>query len=213
MEEDYIKFHEEERKRLAADIHDITVQNLVYLLHKLEVVSKYIDLDPIEAKLVVNVVKNSLKDTIKETRNLIFDLRPMIFDDLGFTSALIDFFNDFEFRYDIKFNYDIDHQIDVLPESFLIQIYRIIQEFCTNTVKHAGACNIYVNICYNENDNKLSLTLKDDGKGCELHNVKLNKHFGLHLIKERISALGGTYKFESSPNNGFVLYADIPLLR
>ena len=201
MEEDYIKFHEEERKRLAADIHDITVQNLVYLLHKLEVVSKYIE---------VNVVKNSLKDTIKETRNLIFDLRPMIFDDLGFRSALIDFFNDFEFRYDIKFHYDIDESIDDLSEAFLIQLYRIIQEFCTNTVKHAGAINIYVNISYNKKDNKISIILRDDGKGCELQNIKLSKHFGLHMIKERISALDGTFGFESSPNNGFTLYADIP---
>ena len=208
MEEEYIKFHEEERKRLAADIHDITVQNLVYLLHKIEVVSNYIDKDPIEAKLELNIVKKTLKDTIKDTRNLISDLRPMSFDDLGFTSTLTDFFNDFEFRYQVKLHYEIDEPIDHLSESILIHLFRIIQEFCINTVKHSQAQNIYVTLHCKETG--ISLSLKDDGKGCNLNEVKQNKHFGLHLIKERIVVLGGTYQFESSPENGFTLKVTIP---
>lgn len=207
MDKDYIKFHEEERERIARDLHDSTVQNLTHLVHKLEIVSKYIDSDPIQAKLELNVIRSLLKDTIKDTRNLIFDLRPMSFDDFGFRVSLQDFFDCFTDRYQIEFEYDIDEQVNQLSETILINLYRIIQEFSINTVKHAEAEIIKIDL--HIVDNHVVMKLSDDGKGCDLSQINQNRHFGLNIMKERVQSLDGSCSFDSSIGKGFVFECSI----
>lgn len=81
------KVQEEERQRIARDLHDTSLQNLTHLIHKIELSSLYIDKDPIQAKLELSIVEKSLRKTIEEIRNIIYDLRPMSFDDLGLKNA------------------------------------------------------------------------------------------------------------------------------
>ena len=83
------KVQEEERQRIARDLHDTSLQNLTHLIHKIELSSLYIDKDPIQAKLELSIVEKSLRKTIEEIRNIIYDLRPMSFDDLGLKNALL----------------------------------------------------------------------------------------------------------------------------
>lgn len=205
MDDELIKFQEQESERIARDLHDSTVQNLTHLVHKLEIVSKYIDIDPVQAKLELSISRSLLKDTIKDTRNLIFNLRPMTFDDLGFCISLQDFLSSFESRYGICFESNVDENVNELSETILINIYRVIQEFCTNTVKHAQADKISLSIELDHNT--LQLKLSDNGVGCDLDSIDRQRHFGLYIMKERIKVLGGKVKYISSPEQGFTLEA------
>lgn len=85
-----LDIQEKERHRIARDLHDTTLQNLSHLVHNIELSSLYIDKDPIRARLELEVVNKKLKSVIQEMRNIIFDLRPMTFDDFGIKESLKD---------------------------------------------------------------------------------------------------------------------------
>ena len=82
-----LNIQEEDRQRIARDLHDSSLQNLTHLLHKIELCSLYIDEDSVKAKLELSVVNKVLRETIDEMRNIVYDLRPMTFDDLGLKAA------------------------------------------------------------------------------------------------------------------------------
>ena len=84
---------EKERQRIARDLHDTSLQSLAYLVYKVELVSLYMDKDPVKAKLELAGFKNDIKRVIDEIRNYIFDMRPMSFDDLGIRETLEKLFN------------------------------------------------------------------------------------------------------------------------
>lgn len=209
LKQNSLKMQEQERERLARDLHDSTVQNLTHMIHKLEIVSKYIDIDPVQAKLELNTTSLLLKNTIREMRNLIFDLRPMTFDDLGFIATLQNFIDDFQSRYHIDIVNEVDEEVCNLSETFLMNVFRIIQEFCTNSAKHSKTTKITIRIQFDLNH--IHVVLFDDGVGCDLDQLNLNKHYGLNIMSDRITILSGMKNFISSPGNGFMLDAFIPI--
>lgn len=206
-----LNMQEKERERFARDLHDNTVQNMIHIIHKLEIAMKYIDKDPIQAKLEISSINHIMKNTIKDMRNVIFDLRPMPFDDLGFKIALENFIEDFKGRYPFDVLLDIDDDIDYLPESTLINIFRIIQEFFINSAKHSKGTKITVKIHFDKN--KVHFVLSDDGVGCDLEHLNLDKHYGLDIINNRVAILSGTKNYISTPNNGFILDVFIPIIK
>lgn len=103
------KVQEEERQRIARDLHDTSLQNLTHLIHKIELSSLYIDKDPIQAKLELSIVEKSLRKTIEEIRNIIYDLRPMTFDDLGLKNALLQLLSCINEDQKYQITYEIDN--------------------------------------------------------------------------------------------------------
>lgn len=209
MEENYIKFQEQEKDQIARNLHDVTVQNMTHMVHKLELISKYIDKDSIQAKLECNLLRNFLKDTIKDTRNMIFDLRPMSFDDLGFCTALKNFIDEFMSRYQLKIEMELDKNIDYLSDVVLINIFRVIQEFCMNSVKHSRCSMICIKISFDQKH--LHIALSDDGVGCVMKDTSIMNHYGLKIMKERIQYINGRLSYISYPGQGFMLDALIPI--
>ena len=192
-ERDYTVLHvqEEDRQRIARDLHDTSLQNLTHLVHKIELSSMYIDQDPIRAKLELSVVSKNMKSVIEEIRNTIYNLRPMTFDDLGMKASLerlISVINENRL-------YEMDVEIDDVScenNFVLVSIYRAIQECMTNIIKHAEATKIFFH-CKLE-DGKYHIIIKDNGKGFTKEEVdnKEGRHFGLSLLNENITLIGGT---------------------
>lgn len=205
-----LNFQEEERKRISRDLHDTALQNLVHLIHKIELCSLYIDEDPIKAKLELSLVSKNLKEIVNDIRDTIFDLRPMTFDDLGLKASfdrLLENVNK-DNRYVIVS--DID---DVSCENnlTLLYIYRVVQESINNIVKHAEAEKILF-YCKSKDDVCI-IDIEDDGKGFyeEKNDMKNDKHFGLSLMKERIDLLNGKINISSLEGNGTKIHMEIPL--
>ena len=205
-----LSMNENDRKRIARDLHDSTIQNLVYLIHKVEFASKFIDQDPIRTKLELSTITKHLKDVIQDMRELVYDLHPMNFDDLGFETTLTNFFDNISHTSEMEISYEINIQYDRYDELILITLFRIIQECCNNAIKHSKGKKLHVVL--KENQDLLFLIVQDDGIGfIQLNDSGENeKHFGLKIVKERVSFLSGTCLFNST-SKGTTVQIEIPI--
>lgn len=203
-----LSIQEEDRKRIARDLHDTSLQNLTHLIHQIELSGLYIDEDPVRAKLELSVVNKRLKEIIDEIRNTIFDLRPMTFDDLGLKDvfeSLIDSINE-DKKYEVELNLE---NVSCETNVILVTIYRVVQECLNNIVKHAEATKI--SLSCKSRDNNCHIIISDNGKGFTEDVDSGKKHFGIFCMKERIKLLGGKIHFDSVPEKGTTISIKVPL--
>ena len=194
-----------EKQRIARELHDSPIQVLTNCIHKVELCNKVIDIDPIRTKLELEILSNTIRSTINEMRSIIFDLRPMAFDDLGFEITLERIIN--QIKNDCKMNIDIKYsgikrKINSVKG---LTIVRLIQEACNNSVKHSEGKNININFEYEEDN--IKIIVEDDGKGFDTS--KHSNGFGLSIMKERVYLLDGKFKIESN-DKGTKIYIQIP---
>ena len=202
-----LKIQEEDRQRIARDLHDTSLQNLTHLIHKIELCSMYIDTDPVQAKLELSIINKHLRESIDEIRGTIFDLRPMTFDDLGMKEALERLLKNVNENH----YFEIDSEIeDVSCETnmVMVSIYRIVQESLANIVKHSEAKKITFG--FKKINEKYVIDIKDDGKGFIQKDVG-DKHFGISLMKERVDLLNGEITITSEEGVGTGIHIEIPL--
>lgn len=203
------KVQEEERQRIARDLHDTSLQNLTHLIHKIELSSLYIDKDPIQAKLELSIVEKSLRKTIEEIRNIIYDLRPMSFDDLGLKNALLQLLSCINEDQKYQITYDIDNVSCETNDVIQMAIFRLVRESLNNIVKHADATKILF-FC-KKNNHIYVIDITDNGKGFRKEECHGTKHFGLSLMKETCDILNRAFEVESQPGNGTRIHIEIPL--
>ena len=203
-----LTIQEEDRQRIARDLHDTSLQNLAHLIHKIELSSLYMDEDVIKAKLELSIVSNVLKKTIDEIRNTIFDLRPMTFDDFGFKTALERLLGNINENQRYIIETDID-EVSCEKNIVLVSVYRVVQECLNNIVKHADADKITFS-CKNKG-NKCIVVIEDDGKGFETGQSPEGKHFGLSLMRERIRLVNGKIEISSESEKGTRIQIEVPI--
>lgn len=204
---------EEERRRIARELHDETTQSLAGLVMRLEATSAL----PGEA---VGKIKNMLVDikelavrTIDSVHKVIFDLRPSVLDDLGLLSALRWYAENRLGELAIKTRVEVTGEERKLPPQIETALFRVVQEAITNIVKHAEAQNVVLSVEFK--DSALRIEVEDDGKGFDAAAISLqtDKSQGLGLLgmKERVSLLGGKFHIEAQPGNGTHLTIEVPL--
>ncbi len=211
-----LDIQEKERQRIARDLHDYSLQNLTHLIHVLELCSLFIDQDPVRAKLELATAGKQIKDIIEDIRNIIFDLRPMEFDDLGFKDALQSLVDKLKNESNIFIELDMEKDIPIVNELIFSNIYRVIKECVINSIKHSETKEIKIsvykkeNICYVE--------IKDNGKGFDYLSIKERKrHFGLQIIEEIIQLMKGSLniksidKFSNCGGSGTIVNITIPI--
>ncbi len=210
-----LEVQEMERKRISMDLHDTTVQNLTMLVHKTELCQKLLDMDLVRAKLELITMGDVLRAAINELREMIYQLRPMSIDDIGLVATLHRLIKQSELEENtvaIRLNV-INEEIPITPVTN-ITLFRIIQEAYQNTKKYAKAQEFYITIIYEEN--KIRLSLMDDGIGFDNEEIKnrkeKDKHFGFYIMQERIDLLSGTIKIDSGRNKGTRIEIEVPLL-
>jgi signal transduction histidine kinase len=201
--EHVVKAGEEERRRIAADIHDDPVQKLVALKMRLELLAKanpHLE-DAVAAKDVVLVAIRSL-------RHLLFDLRPPVLDEQGLGPALRSFLE----HSDATFRWTVEDEIErEIPAQTRVILYRIAQEALTNTRKHAQAEHVRVRL--SESQGGVAMEIVDDGVGFEPMRavVAAPGHMGLAAIRERAEMAGGRCSLHSLPGQGTTLDVWLPL--
>ncbi len=210
---DSVISQEAERQRIARDLHDYSLQNLTALIHKVELASMYVNQDPIRTKLELSTISNSLKETINEIREIIFDLRPMTLDDLGF-KELLDAFITKEIEHkDIKVIID-NYNLSVEDRNILVVLFRVIKETLGNAVRHSKCDEIHISIDDTKN-NEIVYNITDNGCGFDVfEKIKQNnKHYGLIILEERVKLIQGNIKFDSSKGKGTSIKITIPINR
>lgn len=200
-----------DRRRIARDLHDTSLQNLTHMIHKLELASMYIDKDVIQAKLEIAAVSKSINSIIDEIREIIFDLRPMSFDDLGLKETIKNMLDKIRKNSGIIVIEDIDAIDDLYlnREECLLGIFRIIQECLNNVCKHAKAKHLRVSL--KDKASYILLEIVDDGIGFDIETVKnKERHFGLFIMKERVEMMSGNLEIVSNEENGTKVIVQIP---
>jgi len=206
-----LDIQEKDRQRIARDLHDSSLQNLAHLVHKIELSSMFIDQDPLRAKLELATVTKNLRAVIDEIRNTIFDMRPMTFDDLGLKDCIERLLiNLKQANPTFDFSSDLDELVSD-NDLVLMNIYRVVQECCSNAIKHSGGDNVFVSL--KTDTENCVIKVKDNGTGFLVEESKgKEKHFGLSIIEERIKLIGGISKIDSG-KEGTEVSIVIPLNR
>lgn len=198
---------EKERQRIARDLHDVTLQNLSHLIHKVELTSLYIDKDVVKAKLELATIEKEIRKVIDDMRTIIYNLHPVTLDDLGLKATIEKIINVTNKNYKFFIETDIE---DVSCENRILQItiLRLVQECCYNALKHSNGNKLFVSLKF-KND-KYILKISDNGTGFNEEEVdKKESHFGLCIMKERIDLLNGKININSS-NSGTSIIIEIP---
>lgn len=205
---------EMERKRIAKDLHDNTVQNLTNIIHKTELCSKLVDIDNIRVKLELQTMMGTIKTTIRDMRSIIYNLMPMSIDDLGIEVSIQQYLNQIKEVSNINLKTKIDIRDIKIPSIINVTLFRIIQESCNNVLKHAKATEITISL-YNDESN-IYLSIIDNGIGFNVKE-KINdasskgSNFGLFILNERVSLLSGQISIESKENSGTKISVKVPI--
>ena len=211
-----IKAQEEERQRVAREIHDGPAQSMSNVVLKAEICERLLDVDLDKARQELRNLKEIVRESLQDVRKIIYDLRPMSLDDIGLVPTLERFVLNFQDENGIMTSFKTKGQyIDIKPVISLT-VFRIIQEAVNNTKKHAQAKNLLINLEFT--DKNLRLCVYDDGVGFDVENTKpksddINSGFGLVSIRERVELLGGTFEISSKNGNGTRLTIVIPFIQ
>lgn len=205
---------EDERKRIAREIHDGPAQSLAHLVMRTEIAERVLgtkDLTMIRSELVD--LKTQIRLGLEELRKIIFNLRPMALDDLGLVPTLRKFVQDFEEKTRIRARLEVSGKDRRLPSAMEAALYRLVQEAFNNALKHAQAS--YMSLEITQTDESLSLSIADNGVGFYMENAESNSQqdarFGLIGMKERVELLQGTIVFDSAPGQGTKIKIAVPI--
>lgn len=209
-----IKVQEEERKRIARELHDETSQSLTSLLIGLSMLSD--EKNKEERLNSIQRIRLQIQQTIKEVHEMAWQLRPSVLDKFGLTIALQRYIEDYKDKFQIDVDLFIDRMKNYRMQTEIeIAIYRIIQEALTNIAKYSKAQNVSVII--DQIGHFLSVIVEDDGIGFNVDQVlrrDLSKqNLGLHGMQERAALIGGTLTIESEIGKGTSIFLKIPMLK
>lgn len=206
-----IQAQEEERKRVAREIHDGPAQSMANVVLRSEIVEKMLKNERIlEAQMELHELKEMVRMSLADVRRIIFDLRPMALDDLGLVPTLQKYIRTCEERIASSIDLVIFGAEPPLRSSVKAAIFRMVQECLNNIEKHAQAKAVQVKLEFLQES--LSLVVKDDGVGFDLEKRMANGNsFGLLGMKERVQLLEGTVDLQSAPGEGTRVIFQIPL--
>ncbi|MBI2861010.1 MAG: HAMP domain-containing protein [Chloroflexi bacterium] len=204
---------EEERKRIARELHDETTQALAALVMRLEAASA--SNDEARTREMMAGIKGLAVKTIENVHKVIFDLRPSALDDLGLLSALRWYAETRMGKLGIKTSIEVTGEERKLSPEVEAALFRVVQEAITNIVKHAEAQSVVLSVEFG--DDLLRIEVEDDGQGFDTGAVNLQpdeaKGLGLLGMRERVTLLGGQFDIESQPGNGTHITVEMPLHR
>jgi len=207
-----IQAQEEERKRVAREIHDGPAQSMANVVLRTEICEQLMDTDQEAARTELRELRSIVRHSLQDVRRIIFDLRPMALDDLGLIPALLRYLETLKDRYKIPIEVICTDQKRRLNPLYEIAIYRVVQEAVQNTIKHANASKITVRL---EIEAKyITVLVSDDGIGFEYEEYIQEpraESYGLLGMKERLDIIGGQLTIKSQVGKGTEILAILPL--
>jgi two-component system, NarL family, sensor histidine kinase DegS len=209
-----IEAQEQERQRLVRQMHDGPAQSLTNLILQAEICERLFDNDSTRARSELANLKNAVTSTFQKVRDLMFDLRPMMLDDLGLIPTLKRYVTNFIEKSSIPTNLVITGTEQRFAPYREVAIFRVIQELLTNARLHAHATQIQVTL--DIADGLVRTTVEDNGSGFDpkefLEASGQRKTIGLPTQRERVEMLGGKMIVESSSGRGTKVTVEMPLL-
>ncbi|MCL5677281.1 MAG: sensor histidine kinase, partial [Firmicutes bacterium] len=205
-----IKAQEEERRRVAREIHDGPAQLLANVVLRIDVCQRLVDQDLQRLRDELHQLKDLVRVSLQDVRKVIFDLRPMALDDLGLVPALRSYLKDYQERSGILPELVVAGQARRFTQAFEVAVFRLVQEALNNVWKHAQAEHAWVVLEFS--DAAIRLVVKDDGVGFALSEARSegSNRFGLISMRERAELLQGRVQIDTAPKMGTRVSFHIP---
>lgn len=208
-----IQAQEDERRRLSRQMHDGPAQALTNLLLEAEICERLMAADPAEAKVELSNLKNMVNASFQRVRDFIFDLRPMILDDLGLVPTLRKYVQSFQDKSKVATTLTVAGRERRLPQAVEVALFRTIQEALTNVDDHAKASHVQVVLDLRD-ESLAKVMIEDDGQGFDrdavLQAARERRSLGIATMLDRVEALGGSAAFESTPGKGTRVRIQVP---
>jgi PAS domain S-box-containing protein len=204
---------DEERRRIAQEIHDGVVQDLAALRLRASLWYDWVQASPAQVQAELDELQAILDREIAEIRRAIFALRPVALDEVGFFPALRQLAADFDNLHQFYVDLHISGAEERLPSALELPLFRIVQEALSNVGKHAQASLVWIGLDLTQ-DEAVGLTVRDNGLGFHpdsLEEAAHGGHLGLKQMRERVEKTGGTLVVDSQPGQGTEVRVVLPL--
>jgi two-component system sensor histidine kinase DegS len=212
MVEMVVNAQESERLRLSRQMHDGPAQALSNFIVQTEIATRLFDLDPNRAKEELNNLKASAMSTFQKVRVFIFELRPMMLDDLGLVPTIRRYIDAFKEQTGLEVSLLIKGQERRLETYIEVMVFRAIQELMGNAYRHNldNGIKNQVNIQVVIDEAMVKVSVSDTGKGFDPQSIAIMGGIGLKLIRERVEMIEGTLEIDSAPGQGSRIILSIP---
>lgn len=211
-----LEAQEEERKRISRDIHDGPAQSIANIVLKAEICKTLMKRNVEMGLNEMEGLKDTVRNTLKDIRKIIYDLRPMSLDDLGLVPTLRRFLTEFSEETGIQAELQVTNKEDDVEKIIQLALFRLVQEVTNNTRKHSQARQVTVEL--NFGTKYLQLDIRDDGQGFNVEETlercrTEGNHYGLLGQIERVKQLHGEIKINSAPGKGSHTQIRLPVSR
>ena len=203
-----VNAQEAERQRLSRQMHDGPAQALSNFILQTEIAMRLMDIDPAQAREELGDLKTSAMSTFQKVRNFIFELRPMMLDDLGLTPTLKKYADAFKEQTGLDVSVTVTGVERRLEPYLEVMIFRAVQELLGNAARHSQASLIKVQV--DLGSDLIRVNVDDNGKGFDPETLKESSNLGLKLIRERAEMLGGTFEIDSVSGSGARISFTVP---
>lgn len=203
---------EEERARIARDLHDGLAQSLYFIGLKLDYIRKQVDGAPNVAVQELKALKRTIQTNIRDVRRTIFALRPVDLEGLGFGPALVKYAQDFGEQAGLDADLTLEGELEWLSPTLELALFQLVREGLNNIAKHANARHAWVELTVTP-ERLARLSIGDDGIGFDPATLshQNGQKMGLQQMRERVDLLRGCLDVQSVPDGGTLLRAEIPL--
>jgi two-component system sensor histidine kinase DegS len=203
-----VNAQEAERQRLSRQMHDGPAQAMSNFILQTEIAMRLLDVDPVQAKEELGSLKTSAMGTFQKVRNFIFELRPMMLDDLGLVPTVRKYVDAFKEQTTLDVSLNITGNERRLEPYLEIMIFRAIQELLGNAARNSQATTLKIGL--DMGNDLIRVSVDDNGKGFDPEIVKSGNSLGLQLIRERTEMLGGTFEIDSASGKGARITFAVP---
>ena len=203
-----VNAQETERQRLSRQMHDGPAQALSNFILQTEIAMRLMDVDAGQARDELNSLKASAMGTFQKVRNFIFELRPMMLDDLGLAPTVRRYADAFKEQAGLDINVTITGHERRLEPYLEVMLFRAIQELLGNAARHSQAS--LVKIVIDMGEDRVRVSVDDNGRGFDPDSVQQGSSLGLKLIRERTEMLGGSFEIDSAVGKGSRILFAVP---
>lgn len=203
-----VQAQESERFRLSRQMHDGPAQSLSNFILQTDIAMRLFDMDISEAKEELVQLKNSATTSFQQVRDFIFELRPMMLDDLGLIPTLKRYVDWLKEQSGLKINFTFSGSESRMEPYQEVMVFRAVQELLNNVTRHSEATEVKINLDVGESSAKA--TVEDNGRGFDPGQLAKQSGMGLRVIQERVESLGGTIDIDGAENRGVRVSFQIP---
>lgn len=203
-----VNAQEAERQRLSRQMHDGPAQALSNFILQAEIAMRLLDADPAQAKEELGNLKTSAMNTFQKVRNFIFELRPMMLDDLGLVPTIRKYAEAFKEQTALDLILNLTGSERRLAPYLEVMVFRAVQELLGNAARHSQATTIKLHV--DMGSEMVRVTVDDNGRGFDPEAVKESGSLGLKLIRERAEMLGGSFEVDSAAGKGARVTFTVP---